>query len=212
MALAGIHLLIVYEFVDIFVLFLLLLFFSRRTRARIRRNRIVSCLLLLRNPTGLQLNFFQLSCDSEKTNKMIPVTLSDGRSIFFKNEKLLNALCYLPNGVVLPKLSKYVYEVDPEQVDVAEEQSHHTPYEYVRSTVEKLNELVESRPPKNVTKGKELNQEEELTFFFEDLHYKLVEKKRFFLRGVLFKLPDVYSPHYIKRDYNTYIVEKFEKV
>ena len=143
---------------------------------------------------------------------MIPVTLSDGRSIFFKNEKLLNALCYLPNGVVLPKLSKYVYEVDPEQYDVAEEQSQHTPYEYVKSTVEKLNDLLESRPPKNVTKGKEPNQEEDLTFFFEDLHYKLVEKKRFFLRGVLFKLPDVYSPHYIKRDYNTYIVEKIEKV
>ena len=210
MALAGIHPLIVYDLVDIFVLLLLLLFFSRRTRARILRNRIVSC--LLRSPTGLQLNFFQLSCDSEKTNKMIPVTLSDGRSIFFKNEKLLNALCYLPNGVVLPKLSEYVCEVDPEQVDVAEEQSHHTPYDYVRSTIEKLNELLESRPPKNVTKGKELNQEEDLKFFFEDLHYKLVEKKRFFLRGVLFKLPDVYSPHYIKRDYNTYIVEKIEKV
>ncbi len=211
MALAGIHLLIVYELVDIFLLLLLLLFFSRRTRARIRRSRIVSC-LFLRSSTGLQLNFFQLSRDSEKANKMIPVTLSDGRSIFFKNEKLLSALCYLPNGVVLPKLSKYVYEVDPEQYDVAEEQSHHTPYEYVRSTIEKLNDLLESRPPKNVTKGKELNQEEELKFFFEDLHYKLAEKKRFFLRGLLFKLPDVYSPHYIKRDYNTYIVEKIEKV
>ena len=141
---------------------------------------------------------------------MIPVTQSDGRSIFMKNESLIRALTYLPIGIALSDNPDDYF--DPEQLEDAEEQFDKTPHKYVGDTIQKISEILSKRPPKKREEGKEYVVEDELKFFFEDLHYKLLEKKRFYLRSLHFRLPDVYSPTYSLKKLNEKFRRDIEKV
>ena len=141
-----------------------------------------------------------------------PVKLRDGRSIFFNNEKIIRALASLPTGVVLPNLEKYKFQLDPEQKDDVAEQAKKTAYDYVGDATATVDSLLEERPPKMPVSTKDMNDLNVLKRFFEDLHYRLLERKRFVLRGLRVQLPEVYNTTFSMDYYNSWVVKEIEQV
>jgi hypothetical protein len=102
--------------------------------------------------------------------------------------------------------------LDPEQKDDVAEQAKKTAYDYVGDATATVDSLLEERPPKMPVSTKDMNDLNVLRRFFEDLHYRLLERKRFVLRGLRIQLPDVYNTTFSMDYYNSWVVKEIEQV
>jgi len=144
---------------------------------------------------------------------MSPPCRADARSIFFKDEQLQAALTLLPYGVILPKSEIYeIFPLDGHQREECEEHALKTPHQFVGDTIDKLTEILERRVKKKLPKKEDSVLEDEFKYFFEDLHFKLIEKKRFFLKGIWHKLPNIYNVNYSLNNLSAFFKKDIEKV
>jgi hypothetical protein len=124
---------------------------------------------------------------------MVPVTCRDGKSIFFDDPKCIELLVALPKGIVLPDGNKDQSIWCPCQLSDADKYKDKTIHECVKNTIEALSSVIEERESSKETADLREEDAVQVKKFFSALHTAILDKKRYHLRSLLFKLPELYT-------------------